>query len=235
MKKKLIIQNLLKIISSKNLLHNKDKMIKYNNDWRGFYKNKSICVVFPTNKNQISKLLNFFYNNKIKIVPQGGNTSLTGSSVPSENEKEIIINFSKMNKILSIDKDNMFVEVECGVTLDEVKKFVDRNNFYFPLKMASSNSCLIGGNIATNAGGINALKYGTIRDSLQGIEVILADGLIIENMSIMKKNNTGYDIKNIFCGSEGTLGIISRALLKYIQNQLIIFIVFFHLDQQMKL
>ena len=214
MKKEIILKNLLSIIPKENIIKDNNTLLKYNKDWRGFYDYKSICLVFPRNTNDISKLLIFCYKNKIGVVPQSGNRSLTGSSVPSQNEKEIIINLSKMNKILSIDPDNMLVEVESGVTLDELKKYVDSNNFYFPLSLSSSGSCLIGGNIATNAGGINALKYGTIRDSLQGIEAVLADGSIVQNMSLMKKNNTGYDIKNIFCGSEGTLGIISKALLK---------------------
>lgn len=189
-------------------------MSKYNKDWRGFYDFKSICAIFPKKPKEISKILNFCFINNIMVVPQNGNTSLTGVSVPSKNNYEIIIKLNEMNKILSIDKVNMLVEVESGATLDSIKKFVEKNNYYFPLSLSSSGSCLIGGNIATNAGGINALKYGTIRDSIQGLEIILADGSKIENMSSMKNNNPGYDIKNIFCGSEGTLGIITKALIK---------------------
>jgi len=209
-----IINGLSSIISKKKIIINDKELSKYNIDWRGFYNFKSICVIFPKSAKEISKILNFCFKNNIKVVPQSGNTSLTGASVPSKNNYEIIIKLNKMNKILSIDKVNMLVEVESGATLDNLKKFVEKNNFYFPLSLSSSGSCLIGGNIATNAGGINTLKYGTIRDSIQGLEVILANGSKIENMSSMKKNNTGYDIKNIFCGSEGTLGIITKALIK---------------------
>ena len=214
MDKKFIIKGLINIISKKQIIIDDKELSKYNKDWRGFYSFKSICAVFPKSANEISKILNFCFINNIKVVPQSGNTSLTGASVPSKNNYEIIINLNKMDKILAIDKVGMLVEVESGVTLDNIKKFVDKNNFYFPLSLSSSGSCLIGGNIATNAGGVNALKYGTIRDSIQGLEVMLADGSKIENMSSMKKNNTGYDIKNIFCGSEGTLGIITKALIK---------------------
>jgi len=214
MDKKDIISKLSSIISKKRIIINKKELSKYNKDWRGFYNFKSICAVFPKSTNEISKILNFCFKNNIKVVPQSGNTSLTGASVPSKNNYEIIINLNKMNKILAIDKVNMLVKLQSGVTLDSIKKFVDKNNFYFPLSISSSESCLIGGNIATNAGGINALKYGSIRDSIQGLEIILADGSKIESMSLMKKNNTGYDIKNIFCGSEGTLGIITKALIK---------------------
>jgi FAD/FMN-containing dehydrogenase len=214
MNKDQIISSLQKIIPKKDIISNNEELTKYNKDWRGFYNYKSICIVFPNSKIEISKILKLCFNNNIKVVPQAGNTSLTGASVPSKNNYEILINLKKMNKILSIDKTNLLIEVESGVILDNLKEYVNKNNFYFPLSLSSSGSCLIGGNIATNAGGINALKYGTIRESLQGIEVVLSDGSIIESMSAMKKDNTGYDIKNIFCGSEGTLGIITKALLK---------------------
>ena len=214
MNKKLLLKKLISIISKNKIITDKKILESYNKDWRGFYNKKSICVILPSTNKEISNILNFCFINNIKIVPQGGNTSLTGASVPSKNNYEIILNLKKMNKILSIDKVNMLVEVESGVILDNLKKYTDLNDLYFPLNISSSGSCLIGGNIATNAGGINALKYGSIRESLQGIEVILADGTIINNMSSIKKNNTGYDIKNIFCGSEGTLGIITKALLK---------------------
>ena len=214
MNKNQIIKNLQKIVSKKNIIYNDNELLQYNSDWRGFYDYNSICLVFPKTKYEISKILKLCFDNNIKVVPQAGNTSLTGASVPSQDNYEIIVNLKKMNKILSIDKTNMLIQVESGVILDDLKKFADRNQLYFPLSLASSGSCLIGGNIATNAGGINALKYGTIRENIQGLEVVLADGTIIENMSVMKKDNTGYDSINIFCGSEGTLGIITRAFLK---------------------
>ena len=214
MDKDQIIKRLLKIVKKENIISDNTELSKYNKDWRGFYNYKSICLVFPSSKNEISKILKLCFSNNIKVVPQAGNTSLTGASVPSKDNYEIIINLKRMNKILSIDRINMLVEVESGVILDSLKDYTYKNQLYFPLELSSSGSCLIGGNIATNAGGINALKYGTIRESVKGLEVVLADGSITESMSIMTKDNTGYDFKNIFCGSEGTLGIITKALLK---------------------
>ena len=156
----------------------------------------------------------FCFENSIKIVPQGGNTSLTGASVPTYKSQEIIINFSKMNKILEIDKSNLTVLVEAGLILDNLKENLDKEGLYFPINLSSSGSCMIGGNIATNAGGINALKYGTMKDNLIGIEMITGNGTLLSNLSKMKKNNTGYDLKSIVSSSEGTLGMISKALLK---------------------
>ena len=156
MNKDQIISSLQKIIPKKDIISNNEELSKYNKDWRGFYNYKSICIVFPNSKIEISKILKLCFNNNIKVVPQAGNTSLTGASVPSKNNYEILINLKKMNKILSIDKTNLLIEVESGVILDNLKKYVNKNNFYFPLSLSSSGSCLIGGNIATNTGGINA-------------------------------------------------------------------------------
>jgi FAD/FMN-containing dehydrogenase len=214
MNRQKIINNLLKILPKKNIIANNQELTKYNKDWRGFYNYKSICLVFPKTTNEVSRILKLCFKHNIKVVPQSGNTSLTGASVPSKDSYEIIISLKKMNKLLSIDKENMLIEVESGIILDNVKEYAEKNNYYFPLNLSSSGSCLIGGNISTNAGGINVLKYGTMRNYLQGLEIVLSDGSIVENMSVMKKDNTGYDIKNIFCGSEGTLGIITKALLK---------------------
>ena len=214
MNRSLIVSKLKNYVKSKNFISNQRDLEKYNKDWRGFYNFNSICAIFPETVEEIQKILIFCNNNNIKIVPQAGNTSLTGASVPSQHDHEVILNINKMNKIIEIDKNNLSVTTEAGVCLDDVKDYADKNNFYFPISLSSSGSCLIGGNIATNAGGINALKYGSMRDNVIGIEVVLADGSLINSMSSMKKNNTGYDLKSIFCGSEGTLGIITKAILR---------------------
>ena len=214
MNKEKIVKNLNKILNNKNIIYDNLELDKYNKDWRGFFNFKCICAIFPETKEEIEKIVLFCNKNDIKIIPQGGNTSLTGSSVPTKDNYEIILNLRKLNKIIKLDKQNELIEVESGVTLDSVKEYADKNNFYFPISLTSSGSCQIGGNIATNAGGINALKYGSMIENVRGISVILADGSNIECMSPMKKNNTGYNIKNLFIGSEGTLGIIYKCLLK---------------------
>ena len=214
MNRSLIISKLKNYVKSKNFISNQGDLEKYNKDWRGFYNFNSICAIFPETTEEIQNILIFCNKNNIKIVPQAGNTSLTGASVPSQHGHEVILKINKMSKIIEIDKNNLTMTTEAGACLDVVRDYADINNFYFPISLSSSGSCLIGGNIATNAGGINALKYGSMRDNVIGVEVVLADGSLINSMSSMKKNNTGYDLKNIFCGSEGTLGIITKAILK---------------------
>ena len=209
-----VFDKLILIVGEKNILTEQKELTKYSKDWRGFYNNKSLCVVFPINTKTLKEIVIFCFENDIKIVPQGGNTSLTGASVPTYKSQEIIINFSKMNKILEIDKSNLTVLVEAGLILDNLKENLDKEGLYFPINLSSSGSCMIGGNIATNAGGINALKYGTMKDNLIGIEMITGNGTLLSNLSKMKKNNTGYDLKSIVSSSEGTLGMISKALLK---------------------
>ena len=209
-----VIDQLTLIVGKKNILTEQKELTKYNKDWRGFYNNMSLCVVFPMNTKILKEITKFCFENNIKIVPQGGNTSLTGASVPTYQNQEIIINFSKMNKILEIDKSNLTVSVEAGLILDNLKEALDREDLYFPINLSSSGSCMIGGNIATNAGGINALKYGTMKDNIIGVEMITGKGTLLSSLSKMKKNNTGYDLKSIVSGSEGTLGMISKALLK---------------------
>ena len=209
-----LFKELKLIVGEKNILTELKDLEKLNKDWRGFYNNKCLCVVFPKSTDMLKKIVRYCYERNFKIVPQGGNTSLTGASVPSYNKKEIIINFSKMNKVLEIDKSNLTILVESGLVLDKLKEYLDKEDLYFPIDLSSSGSCMMGGNIATNAGGINALKYGSMKDNVIGLEIVTGDSSILTSLSKMKKNNTGYDLKSIICNSEGTLGLISKALLK---------------------
>lgn len=132
MNKDQIITSLIEIVPKEDIIYDNDELSKYNQDWRGFYNFNSICLVFPNSKNEISKILKLCFKNNIKVVPQGGNTSLTGASVPSKNNYEILINFKKMNKILTIDKANMLIEVESGVILNKLKEYTKKINDLIP-------------------------------------------------------------------------------------------------------
>ena len=174
-----ILEDFISIVGFKNIITNSKDLEKYNRDWRGFYNNKSLGILFPNNLEILKKITKYCFEKNIKIVPQGGNTSLTGASVPTYDNQEIIINFSKMNKILEIDKSNLTVLVESGLILSDLKQYLDKENLYFPIDLSSSGSCMIGGNIATNAGGINALKYGSMKDNIIGVEVVTGDGKVL--------------------------------------------------------
>ncbi len=183
-------------------------------DWRGEFSGDSDLIIFPRSVRQISKILKFCYKNDIAIVPQGGNTGLVGGAVPRKKKNEIIINLSNLNNIREIDLIGNSVTLESGCILDNVKNELVKRDYEFPLSMGSRGNCQIGGNIATNAGGVNVIKYGTIRQNIIGIEAVLPDGTIYNSLKNVKKNNTGLDFKHLFIGSEGTLGIITAATIQ---------------------
>ena len=162
---------------------------------------------------------------KIGVVPWSGGTGLVGGQIATD-KYSVTLSLERMNNIKNFSSINQSVEVEAGVILETLHEFVDKRNFLYPLSMASKGTCCIGGNLATNAGGIGVLKYGNARDLCLGLEVVLADGSIINDIKTLKKDNTGYDLKNLFIGSEGSLGIITRAVLRLYptpQNKIVAF------------
>jgi len=185
----------------------------YREEPRGLFENKSKFVVKPNSTQQVSNFLKLANKYKIGIVPRAGGTGLVGGQM-SPSESWITLSLEKMDNIKNFSSLNQSVEVEAGVNLSKLQNFVKDKNYFLPLSMASQGSCLIGGNLATNAGGVNVLKYGTARDLCLGIEVVLADGTIFDDLKVIKKDNTGYDLKNLFIGSEGTLGIITSAIMR---------------------
>ena len=209
-----IINSLTDLCGEENIISDSDNLTNYNQDWDNKFFNKAICATLPKNSSQVSRIVNFCNLNKIKIVPQGGNTGLVGGSTPSYIDQEVIVNLKKMDNIYEIDDLNYSIDLGAGVILQNAKDIALKKNLLLPLDIASSGSSQIGGNIATNAGGINVIKYGSMRDQILGLEIVIPNGEIVNINSKMKKNNTGYDLKNLMCGSEGTLGIITRATLK---------------------
>ncbi|MFN8770493.1 MAG: FAD-binding oxidoreductase [Neisseriaceae bacterium] len=208
--------NELKLLLSLDsiLLDDNQKQV-FEVDWRKKFHGNSVAVIFPKSAIEVQKVIRLCIKYNVKITPQGGNTSTCGAAVPiNDTNQHIIINLSKLNKVIELDEKNSSITVEAGCTLLQIKAFVEKYNFYFPLSIASEGSCQIGGNIATNAGGINVIKYGTMRDLVLGIEAILPDGEVINQLTKLRKNNTNFDLKQLFIGSEGTLGIITKATLK---------------------
>ena len=207
-------KELLKLSLINKPIFDKIEHEKYITDWRGQYHGETLGVLKPCNSIEVSNILKFANKFNLAVVPQGGNTGLCGGATPIKGQNAIILSTEKLNKIRTIDKNSKSITVEAGVILSDIHNYVEKFDLFFPLNLGAKGSCMIGGNLSTNAGGINVLKYGTTRELCTGLEVVLPDGQILNLLSNLKKDNTGYDLKNLFIGAEGTLGIITAASLK---------------------
>jgi FAD/FMN-containing dehydrogenase len=183
-------------------------------DHRRLYRGRALGVALPRSVEQISKLLASCNGQRVAVVPQGGNTSYCGGATPDESGSQIVLSLQRLNRIRSIDPLNYSLIAEAGCVLADVQGKADEAERFFPLSLGSEGSCQIGGNLSTNAGGTSVLRYGMMRDLVLGLEVVLADGRVLSSLSALRKDNTGYDIKSLFLGAEGTLGIITAASLK---------------------
>jgi FAD/FMN-containing dehydrogenase len=215
MKKEEVIRSLTTLVGRDHVLTDA-AAAPYSKDWRGRYAGKALAVAFPYDTQSVSDTVKWCSENDISIVPQGGNTSLCGASVPlTGNDRQIVINLSRMNRIIGLDACNYTMTVEAGCKLAAVHEAAEQADRLFPLGLtAIAPHCEIGGNLSTNAGGIGVLRYGNTRDLVLGLEVVLPDGRIWNGLRGLRKDNTGYDLKHLFIGAEGTLGIITAAVLK---------------------
>ncbi len=210
------IEKLKQIAGKGNFIDNDKDISPFLEDWRGHIQGSTPIILFPASTKKVQEIIRYCYENDIKIVSQGGNTSLCGANVPNSNDDqlEIVLNSSKLNRILEVDPFNQSMLVESGCILQNIQDKADENGFLFPLSLSAEGSCQIGGNVSTNAGGVNVLKYGMARDQVMGIEVVLPDGSIFSDLKSLRKDNTGYDLKQLFIGAEGTLGVITKISLK---------------------
>ncbi|MCW2317671.1 FAD/FMN-containing dehydrogenase [Rhodoblastus acidophilus] len=208
-----IAQALAAIVGDKYVLTGAD-MAAYMNEPRDLWHGKAACVVRPGAAQEVAAVLGYADSHGLKVVPQGGNTGLVGGQITDGSGSQILLSLNRLDKIREIDPASNTMIVEAGVTLQKVQEAAESADRLFPLSLAAEGSCTIGGNLASNAGGTAVLAYGNARDLVTGLEVALADGKLLNNLSKLRKDNTGYDLKHIFMGSEGTLGVITAAVVK---------------------
>lgn len=200
----------------------------FNIDWMRKYKGHTKLVIKPGSTEEVSRALKYCNDHMLAVVPQGGNTGLVGGSVPVYDE--IVINTSRMNKIRSFDEVSGTLVADAGCILEVVDHFLAEKNHIFPLDLGAKGSCQIGGNIATNAGGLRLLRYGSLHGNVLGLEAVLPDGTVMDDLSKLRKNNTGYDLKQLFIGGEGTIGMITGVSILCPQRSKAVNVAFFGLE-----
>jgi FAD/FMN-containing dehydrogenase len=214
-----LIARLVQLLGRDGVLSAPADVAPYLVDHRRLYHGATPAVVAPSTVGEVQALLALCNEHSIAIVPQGGNTSYCGGATPDESGRELVLSMRRLNRVRSVDAANFCLTVEAGCLLAQVQAAAAAAYRYFPLSLGSEGSCQIGGNLATNAGGTSVLRYGMTRDLTLGLEVVLADGRLLSSLSPLRKDNTGYDLKGLFVGSEGTLGIITAACLKLFPAQ----------------
>jgi len=183
-------------------------------DWRRRYRGAARAIVRPASTDEVAAVVRICADEGAAIVPQGGNTSMCGAATPDQSGEEVVVSLARMNRIHALDRDNATLTVEAGVTLAAAQQAAAGAGLLFPLSLAAEGSCTIGGNLSTNAGGTAVLRFGNARDLVLGIEAVVADGRVWDGLRGLRKDNTGYDLKQLFIGGEGTLGIVTAAVLK---------------------
>jgi FAD/FMN-containing dehydrogenase len=207
-----LVNDLVKIVGKGHVLTSSSDLEAYGRDWTRLHTPQPRVIVKPRTTEEVSAVVKHCAQNHLPLVPSGGRTGLAGGAVAASGE--IVISLDRMNTILKVDKVGLTIEVEAGVTTQLVQEAAADAGLFFPLDLAAKGTSQIGGNIATNAGGVKFIRFGGMREQVLGLEVVLANGDIVNMNSGVRKNNTGYDLKQLFIGSEGTLGIITKATLK---------------------
>jgi FAD/FMN-containing dehydrogenase len=209
-----LIAGLAAIVGARYCLTEPEAQASFLADWRGLYRGKARAVLLPGTVAQVQAILRLARQHRAPIVPQGGNTGLSGGATPDDSGKAVVLALKRLNQVRAIDPLNNSMVIEAGCILADLQQAASDADRLFPLSLSAEGTCQIGGNLATNAGGINVLRFGNARDLCLGLEVVLPDGTLISHLHGLRKDNSGYDLKQFFIGSEGTLGIITAAALK---------------------
>jgi FAD/FMN-containing dehydrogenase len=209
-----LIERLAAIVGGPGLITDAHDMEPYVVDWRRWYRGRTPAVVRPASTEEVSAVVKLCAETGTGVVPQGGNTGMCGGATPSAAGNEIVLALGRMNRIRELDTLNNTITADAGCILANLQQAAHDADRLFPLSLGAEGSCQIGGNLATNAGGINVLRYGNTRDLALGLEVVLPDGRVWNGLKGLRKDNTGYDLKDLYIGSEGTLGVITGAVLK---------------------
>ncbi len=208
------IREIEAVVGPAGIVRDAERIGGYLSDWRNAYRGKAALIVRPANTEEVAAVVRLSNEYGMALVPQGGNTGLCGGSIPDETGNQVVLSLTRMTRIRHIDPANETITVEAGVILQSLQEAAAEAGRLFPLSLGAEGSCTVGGNLATNAGGTAVLRYGNMRDLTLGLEVVLPDGQIWNGLRGLRKDNTGYDLKHLFIGSEGTLGIITAAVLK---------------------
>ncbi|MFM8636200.1 MAG: FAD-binding oxidoreductase, partial [Betaproteobacteria bacterium] len=193
-----------------------DGLEAYERDWRRRWHGRALAVVRPADAQQVCRIVQACAQAGVSLVPQGGHTGLVGGGTPDETGTQIVLSLQRLNRVREIDADNLTMTVEAGCVLQSVQAAAADRGLLFPLSLAAEGSCTIGGNLASNAGGTQVLRYGNARELCLGLEVVTAEGELLQGLSGLRKDNTGYDLRDLYIGSEGTLGVITAATLKLV-------------------
>ncbi|MDD0814224.1 FAD-binding oxidoreductase [Curvibacter sp. HBC28] len=212
-----LIAQLQAIVGTAQVLTHDDPatdLTAWEQDWRRRSRGRALAVVRPANTAEVAAVVKACVAAGSPIVPQGGNTGLAVGSIPDDSGRQVVLSLTRMNAVRQLDPDNLTITVEAGCILQNLQTAAEQAGYLFPLSLAAEGSCTIGGNLGTNAGGTQVLRYGNTRELCLGLEVVTAQGEVWDGLSGLRKDNTGYDLRDLFIGSEGTLGIITAATLK---------------------
>ena len=208
-----VLDQLAACLGQAHVRHEGD-LVAWEQDWSGRYRGRALAVVLPSTAVEVAEVLRICASAGLSVVPQGGNTGMVGGGVPDDTGKQVVVSTRRLDRVRALDAANLTLTAEAGCILQTIQSHAKAHDLLFPLSLAAQGSCTIGGNLATNAGGTQVLRYGNARELCLGLEVVTADGQIWNGLSGLRKDNTGYDLRDLFVGSEGTLGIITAATLK---------------------